>query len=150
MSLFLLWFLLLKTVNGSETIWCYQSNSKKTSKEKMNGMQSLVSMNPIYRKEQEVSRKETSVTFNARNMNYSFNEKGVWYMSQRNCRIHDSWLHPLTRMQESLFVFKCNEIFSNEIFSSSLLSMKYFNIEAKGYKEKNLNKTCTQARTERI
>jgi hypothetical protein len=32
------------------TIWCYHSDSKKTSKEKMNGMQSLVSMKPIYRK----------------------------------------------------------------------------------------------------
>jgi hypothetical protein len=59
------------------TIWCYHSDSKKTSKEKMNGMQSLVSMKPIYRKEQEVSSKETSITFNARNMNYSLNAKGV-------------------------------------------------------------------------
>jgi hypothetical protein len=41
-------------------------------------------MNPIYRNEKEVSSKETSVTFNARNMNYSLNAKGVWYMSQRN------------------------------------------------------------------
>jgi hypothetical protein len=90
MRLFLLWFLLLKMVNGSETIWCYQSDSKNTSKEKMNGMQSLVSMKPIYRKEKEVSSKETSVSFNVRNMNYSLNLKGFWYMSQRNYRIHDS------------------------------------------------------------
>jgi hypothetical protein len=116
----------------------------------MNGMQYLVLMRPIYRKEQAVSSKETSVAFNARNMNYSLNEKCVWYMIQRNCRIHDSWLHPLTRMQESFFVFKCNEIISNALFASSLLSMKDFNIEEKDYKEKNPNKTCTQARNERI
>jgi hypothetical protein len=53
-------------------------------------------------------------------------------------------------MQELLFVFKCNEMISNAMFSSSLLSMKYFNVEAKDYEEKNPNKTCTQARTERI
>ena len=40
-------------------------------------MQSLFSMNPIYRKEKEVSRKETRVKFNERNMNYSLNAKGV-------------------------------------------------------------------------
>jgi hypothetical protein len=43
----------------------------------MNGMQSLISMNPIYRKEKEVSSKETHVTFNARNINYSLNSKYV-------------------------------------------------------------------------
>ena len=57
------------------TISCYHSDSKKTSKEKMNGNQYLVLMKPIYRKEREVSSKETSVTFNARNMNYSLNAK---------------------------------------------------------------------------
>jgi hypothetical protein len=31
----------------------------------------------LYRKEKEVSSKETNVTFNARNMNYSLNAKGV-------------------------------------------------------------------------
>jgi hypothetical protein len=56
----------------------------------MIGMQSLVLMKPIYRKEQEVSRKETSVTFNERNMNYSLNAKYFLYIIQRNCRIHDS------------------------------------------------------------
>jgi hypothetical protein len=59
------------------TIWCYHSDSKKTSKENMNVMQSLVSMKLIYRKEQEVLSKETSVIFNARNMNYSLNAKCV-------------------------------------------------------------------------
>jgi hypothetical protein len=34
-------------------------------------------MNFIYRKEQEVSRKETITTFNARNIKYSLNEKIV-------------------------------------------------------------------------
>jgi hypothetical protein len=57
----------------------------------MNGLQYSVSMKPVYRKEKEVSSKETSITFNERNMNYSLNVKGVWYMSQRNYRIHDSW-----------------------------------------------------------
>jgi hypothetical protein len=59
-------------------------------KEKMNGMQSLVSMKPIYRKEKEVSSKETSVSFNVRNMNCSLKLKGFWYMSQINYRIHNS------------------------------------------------------------
>jgi hypothetical protein len=49
----------------------------------MNGMQSLVLMNPIYRKEQEFSSKETRVTFNARNKKFSFKSKGVWYESKR-------------------------------------------------------------------
>jgi hypothetical protein len=39
---------------------------------------------------------------------------------------------------------------SNAMFSTCLLSMKYFNVKAKDYEEKNPNKTCTQARTERI
>jgi len=43
----------------------------------MNGMQYLVSMKPIYRKEQEFSSKETRITVNARNINYSVNAKGV-------------------------------------------------------------------------
>jgi len=43
----------------------------------MNGMKYLVSMKPIYRKEKEVSSKETSVTFNAGNMNNSLNAKYV-------------------------------------------------------------------------
>jgi hypothetical protein len=39
---------------------------------------------------------------------------------------------------------------SNAMFFSSLLSMKYFNVEEKDYEEKNLNKICTKARTKRI
>jgi hypothetical protein len=38
MRLFLLWLLLLERVNGSENIWFYYSDSKKTSKEKLNVM----------------------------------------------------------------------------------------------------------------
>jgi uncharacterized protein (UPF0212 family) len=133
--------LLLKRVNGSETIWCYHPDFKKTSKEKMNGMQFLVSMKLIYKNEQEVSSKETSVTFNARNMNYSLNAKGVWYMSQRNCRTHDSCGN---------YFFKCNEMISNAMFFASLLSMKVFNVEAKDCEAKTPNKTYTQARNERF
>jgi hypothetical protein len=57
----------------------------------MNGMQSLVSMNPIYRKEKEVSSKEKSVTFNERNMKFYLNVKGVWYMSKIYYKIHNSY-----------------------------------------------------------
>ena len=39
---------------------------------------------------------------------------------------------------------------SNAMFFASLLSMKDFNVEEKDYKEKNPNKTCTQARTKKI
>jgi hypothetical protein len=53
-------------------------------------------------------------------------------------------------MQELFFVCKCNEMISNAMFYASLLSMKDFNVEAKDYKEKYPNKTCTQARTKRI
>jgi hypothetical protein len=53
-------------------------------------------------------------------------------------------------MQELLFVFKCDEMNSNAMFYDSLLSMKYFNVEAKDYEAKNPNKTYTQARTEKF
>lgn len=40
-------------------------------------MQSLISMKSIYKKEKEVSNKEISVAFNARNINNYLNAKGV-------------------------------------------------------------------------
>jgi hypothetical protein len=59
-------------------------NSKKTSKENMNAIESFLSMKAIYRKEKEVSSREIIINFKARNENYSLNEIGVQYMSQRN------------------------------------------------------------------
>jgi hypothetical protein len=59
-------------------------------------------------------------------------------------------LNLLTRMQELLFFFKCNEMISNEMFFSSLLSMKDFNVEEKDYEAKNTNKTHTQVITEKM